>query len=88
MRVALMWTINDFPAYAYTSGWSTQGNLACPCCGSETYHRRLKHGSKMCYMGHHRFLPSDHKWRSQKAQFDGKREREKGHQNNYLVMMC
>ncbi|XP_075654797.1 uncharacterized protein LOC142624962 [Castanea sativa] len=75
MRVALMWTINDFPVYAYTSGWSTQGNLACPCCGSETSHRRLKHGSKMCYMGHRRFLPPDHKWRSQKAQFDGKRER-------------
>ena len=32
MRVAIMWTINDFPAYAYTSSWSTQGHLACPCC--------------------------------------------------------
>ena len=26
-------------------------------------------------MGHRRFLPPDHKWQSQKAQFDGKRER-------------
>ncbi|XP_016468630.1 uncharacterized protein LOC107791134 [Nicotiana tabacum] len=32
MRAALMWTINDFPAYGMLSGWSTHGHLACPCC--------------------------------------------------------
>ncbi|XP_039133312.1 uncharacterized protein LOC120270384 [Dioscorea cayenensis subsp. rotundata] len=26
LRAALMWTINDFPAYAILSGWSTKGN--------------------------------------------------------------
>ncbi|WMV49176.1 hypothetical protein MTR67_042561 [Solanum verrucosum] len=31
MRSALLWTINDFPAYAMLSGWSTKGKLACPC---------------------------------------------------------
>ena len=30
MRVALIWTINDFPAYGMVSGWSTYGKLACP----------------------------------------------------------
>jgi hypothetical protein len=30
MRAALMWTINDFPAYGMLSGWSTHGKLACP----------------------------------------------------------
>ena len=25
MRVALMWIISDFPAYAMLSGWSTKG---------------------------------------------------------------
>jgi len=30
MRAALMWTINDFPAYGMVSGWSTHGKLACP----------------------------------------------------------
>jgi len=30
MRAALMWTINDFPAYEMVSGWSTHGKLACP----------------------------------------------------------
>ena len=24
MRAALLWTINDFPTYAMTSGWSTK----------------------------------------------------------------
>ena len=30
MRAALMWTINDFPAYVMVSSWSTHGKLACP----------------------------------------------------------
>jgi len=32
MRAALMWTINDFPAYGMVSGWSMYGKLACPYC--------------------------------------------------------
>jgi len=32
MRVALMWAINDFPAYKIVSGWSTHGKLTCPYC--------------------------------------------------------
>ena len=35
IRVAIMWTINDFPVYANLSGWSTRGQYACPCCGFE-----------------------------------------------------
>ncbi|NAW06103.1 hypothetical protein FGF99_24590, partial [Salmonella sp. gx-f8] len=31
LRAALMWTINDFPAYVNLSGWSTKGRYACPC---------------------------------------------------------
>jgi hypothetical protein len=30
MRVALMWTINDFLAYGMVSGWSTHRKLAFP----------------------------------------------------------
>ncbi|CAN6687318.1 unnamed protein product [Malus baccata var. baccata] len=75
MRAALMWTINDYPAYAYMSGWSTQGRLACPYCASKTSHCRLSHGSKMCYLGHRRFLPSNHSWRKQKNKFDNTREK-------------
>ncbi|XP_028115026.1 uncharacterized protein LOC114312932 [Camellia sinensis] len=31
MHAVLLWTINDFPAYAILFGWSTKGALACPC---------------------------------------------------------
>lgn len=65
-----MWTINDFPAYDYMSGWSIKGKLACPIYASETCSRRLRHGSKTCYMGHRRFLPSDHSWRKNRKDFD------------------
>lgn len=70
MRAAVMWTINDFPAFACLSGWSTKGKLACPCCASDTCHRRLHNSSKECYMGHRRFLPPEHPWRKQKKDFD------------------
>ncbi|KAK0608016.1 hypothetical protein LWI29_024152 [Acer saccharum] len=60
MKAAIMWTVNDFPAYAYMSGWSTKGRLACPCCAKKTDHFSLANGSKICYMGHRRFLPKDH----------------------------
>lgn len=30
LRAALLWTINDFPAYGMLSGWSIKGKLACP----------------------------------------------------------
>ncbi|XP_021755281.1 uncharacterized protein LOC110720552 [Chenopodium quinoa] len=32
MRAAVLWTINDFPAYGMLSGWSTAGKKACPYC--------------------------------------------------------
>jgi hypothetical protein len=32
MRAALMWTINDFPAYGMFYGWNTHGKLECPYC--------------------------------------------------------
>ncbi|KAI5352010.1 hypothetical protein L3X38_004901 [Prunus dulcis] len=32
LRAAVMWTVNDFPAYSMVSGWSTNGYMACPIC--------------------------------------------------------
>jgi len=52
MRAALLWTINDFPAYAMLSGWSTKGKLAYPCSNYGTNSFYLKHSRKMCYMDH------------------------------------
>ena len=36
LKAILMWTINDFPAYANLSGYSTKGRLACPVFGIHT----------------------------------------------------
>ena len=74
LHAILLWTINDFPAYAMLSGWSTKGKFACPYCHTETDYLWLKHGKKHCYMGHHRFLPMDHKWRKNKVSFNNKTE--------------
>ncbi|XP_057771180.1 uncharacterized protein LOC130990991 [Salvia miltiorrhiza] len=74
LHAAVLWTINDFPAYGNLSGWSTKGYLACPVCNKETCSTWLQNGKKVCYMGHRRFLPRGHKWRSNRAAFDGKSE--------------
>ena len=52
MRAAIIWTINDFLAYAMLSGWSTKGKFACPHCTYDTMSTRLKNGHKECYLGH------------------------------------
>ncbi|XP_060181912.1 uncharacterized protein LOC132611513 isoform X1 [Lycium barbarum] len=46
LHASLLWTINDFPAYANLSGWSTKGKLACPCCNKGTVSTRLKNCKK------------------------------------------
>jgi len=74
LRAALMWTINDLPAYRDLSGWSTKGKKACPCCMDLTCSMWLTYGRKECYMGHRRSLPEDHIWRKNKGAFDGTEE--------------
>ncbi|XP_060182916.1 uncharacterized protein LOC132612852 [Lycium barbarum] len=44
LRAALMWTINDFPAYRMLFGWMTAGKLACPHCMENTKSFTLKNG--------------------------------------------
>lgn len=70
MRAALMWTINDFPAYGMLSGWGTHGKLACPICMEDTKAFTLKFGGKASWFdSHRRFLPADHAFRRNKAAF-------------------
>ncbi|KAH7841811.1 hypothetical protein Vadar_034558 [Vaccinium darrowii] len=73
LHAAVLWTINDFPAYGMLSGWSTKGKLACPICNKDTCSLTLKNGQKQCYMGHRRYLDPNHVWRRSKK-FDGKQE--------------
>ena len=65
LRAALMWTINDFPAYGMLSGWSTHGRLACPHCMEDTKAFYLKNGGKNSWFDCHRcFTPGNHEfWR-------------------------
>ena len=74
LHAALLWSINDFPAYGILFGWSTKGALACSCCHVETNSYHLKYGHKHCYMGHRRFLPIEHPWRKNKSSFDNTRD--------------
>ncbi|KAG8499629.1 hypothetical protein CXB51_006113 [Gossypium anomalum] len=74
LRAALLWTINDFLAYANLSGWSTKGRYACPCCAAQTCSKWLYNGKKFSYMGHRRWLDENHKFRFQRTLFDGTEE--------------
>ncbi|KAI5322822.1 hypothetical protein L3X38_031894 [Prunus dulcis] len=60
LRAAVMWTVNDFPAYAMVSGWSTKGYMACPVCKEDV--TSDWHAGKVCYLGHRRWLPWDHEF--------------------------
>ncbi|XP_028062626.1 uncharacterized protein LOC114265957 [Camellia sinensis] len=71
MHAAVMWTINDFPAYGNMSGWSTKGYLACPNCNNNVSSQGLR--SKIGYMGARRHLPENHTWRTSKL-FNGQTE--------------
>ena len=70
MKAALLWTINDFPAYGMLSGWSTAGILGCPICLERSKSFRFKHGKKPSYFDCHRqFLPLNHTFRRNKKEF-------------------
>ncbi|KAM6569727.1 hypothetical protein CsatB_017712 [Cannabis sativa] len=74
LRAMLLWTINDFPAFGNLSGYSVKGYNACPICEEKTCSRYLTHSRKICYMGHRKFLPPEHVFRTWKKAFDGKQE--------------
>ena len=74
MCATILWTINDFPAYANLSGWSTKGKFACPIFNMDCLSYRLQKGRKWCCMGNCRFLPTDHRFRRDKRSFDGNEE--------------
>jgi hypothetical protein len=76
MRVQLMWTINDLLAYSDLSGWPNRGVKACLFYMHSTRSTYLKHSRKFCYMGHKRYLPTEHLWQLNRRTFDGTEELE------------
>ncbi|XP_058003650.1 uncharacterized protein LOC131180064 [Hevea brasiliensis] len=70
MRVALLWTISDFPAYSMLSGWSTAGKTACPYCRGDSDAFTLTKGGKQSWFDNHRkFLLANHPFRRNKIAF-------------------
>jgi hypothetical protein len=65
----VLWCIHDYPALSTLFGWVMKGYFACVRCGRDPCSRRLK--NKICYIGHHCFLPTNHPWRRKKEDFDG-----------------
>ncbi|KAL0405387.1 UNVERIFIED_CONTAM: hypothetical protein Slati_3852600 [Sesamum latifolium] len=51
MCAALIWTVNDLPAYGMASGWSSAGVMGCPVCMKDTHAFYLQNGRKACYFG-------------------------------------
>jgi hypothetical protein len=67
LRVAYLWSVHDFMAYAIFVDWSTHNGLACPYYGSNIDCFRLAHGGKITYFDcHRRWLPRKHPFRSDK----------------------
>jgi hypothetical protein len=70
IRATLMWTTNDFSAYGMVSGWSMHVKLACPYCMENNKAFTLTNGGKASFFYcHHRFLPTNHRYKKNKKDF-------------------
>ncbi|RDY01726.1 hypothetical protein CR513_14919, partial [Mucuna pruriens] len=52
--------INDFPTYRNLSMYSVKRHKACLICEEDISYRLLTHGRKTCYLGHRKFLKTNH----------------------------
>jgi len=90
----LFCTINDFPAYGNLSGYSVKGHKACSICEENTPYKHLKHGRKVMYLKHCRFLTKYHTYRRLKKTFNGYQEHDicpiplSGLQNYEKIKKC
>ena len=71
LRAMIFYTINDFPAYENLSGYSLNGHQACPICEKKMIYIQLKHGKKIVYTRHQRFLTPYHPYRRLKKALNG-----------------
>ena len=74
LRAMLFGTINDFPAYGNLSGYSIKGEKACPICEDGTDTMWLKLCQKNVFLGHRRFLSSNHHYSGWRNAFNGNPE--------------
>ena len=71
LYTALLWTINDFPAYGHLFGWSTKGYQTCPISMGDKSSFGIR--EKISFMGHRRYLLENYVWHRSKLH-DGKVE--------------
>ena len=71
MDVVLMWIINDFPRLGNLSRWNTYTGLARPICNFHFDPQRLPCSKKWCFMCHHHFLDTSHRFKLNKSWFNG-----------------
>ena len=70
MKVALIWTINDFPDYGMLSGWTNVGKLGCPICMERSKSFTTLNFNKVFYFDCHRqFLLLNHAYRRSKKSY-------------------
>jgi hypothetical protein len=62
LRAAVLWCIHDYPALSTMSGHTTKGFFACLHCDKDPLLYSIR--SKLCYIGHCRFLPRRHRLRN------------------------
>ena len=61
LRAAVLWCIHDYLALSTLSGRTTSGYFACLHCDQNPLSYAIR--SKLCYIGHYRFLPRGHRLR-------------------------
>jgi len=71
LHAMLFCIINYFPTYGNLSDYSVKGHFACPIREENTSDIQLKHGQKIVYTKHRKFLPRNHPYRRMKKTFNG-----------------
>jgi hypothetical protein len=77
LRALLFVTINDWPALSNLSGQTNKGYKACTHCLDETESIYLPNCNKNVYLGHRRFLPTNHPSRKKGKHFKGEADHRK-----------
>ena len=70
-------TINDWPALSNLSGQTNKGYHACTHCLDDTESIYLDKCRKNVYLGHRRFLPTNHQCRKKGKHFKGEADHRK-----------
>ena len=77
LKALLFVTINDWPALGNLSGQTNKGYQACTHCLDDTESIYLDKCRKNVYLGHRRFLPTNHQCRKKGKHFKGEADHRK-----------